>query len=130
VVDVNYLAGLTWGRTPQWRLVYHPSSEFAAGISLEEPQQYIGGSGGQGSITFPTNLNIAAIYANQLDNGGTTFNVPNLAPDVIGKVAWDPKTGKLTQHIELVGLYRAFKVFNPANNRFFTTSRGRRFVEC
>jgi len=124
VIDVNYVAGLTWGRVPQFRMVYHPSHSFAAGISLEEPQQYIGGSGGQGSITFPTNSNIAANYANQLNNGNTTLAVPNLAPDVVGKVAWDPKTGDRSHHIEAVGLYRTFKVFNPANNCYFTEPAG------
>jgi hypothetical protein len=124
VVDVNYMVGLTWGRVPQFRAVYHPSNTIAAGISLEEPQQYIGGSGGQGSITFPTNSNIAANYANQLNNGNTVLNVPNLVPDVVGKIAFDPKTGDLSQHIELVGLYRTFKVFNPANNQYFTQPAG------
>jgi hypothetical protein len=81
-------------------------------------------SGGQGSITFPTNSNIAANYANQLNNGNTTLAVPNLVTDVVGKVAWDPKIGKLSQHIEAGGLYRTFKVFNPANNRYCTTSGG------
>ena len=124
VMDVNYIVGLPWGRTPQFRVVYHPSTTVAAGISLEEPQQYVGGSGGQGSITFPTNSNIAANYANQLNNGNTTLAVPNLIPDVIGKVAFDPKIRKLHQHIELVGLYREFKVFNPANNQHFTSAGG------
>jgi hypothetical protein len=124
VIDVNYVAGLTWGRVPQFRAVYHSPSGVSAGISLEEPQQYIGGSGGQGSITFPTNSNIATNYANQLNNGNTTLAVPNLMPDVVGKVAWDHKVGKLAQHIEVAGIYRAFKVFNPANNNHFTTSGG------
>jgi hypothetical protein len=124
VIDVNYLVGLTWARSPQLRVVYHPHDWLAAGISLEEPQQYIGGSGGQGSITFPTNSNIANNYANQLNNGTTVLAVPNLVPDVIGKVAFDPKIGKLHQHIELVGLYRAFKVWNPANNEHFVSSAG------
>ena len=124
VIDVNYVVGLTWGRVPQFRVVYHAPRAVSAGVSLEEPQQYIGGSGGQGSITFPTNSNIAANYANQLNNGNTTLAVPNLVTDVVGKVAWDPKIGKLSQHIEAVGLYRTFKVFNPANNRYFTTPGG------
>src|SRR5262249_428420 len=34
--DVNYLNGLTWGRIPGIRFVYHhPSNKFTAGISLE-----------------------------------------------------------------------------------------------
>jgi hypothetical protein len=124
VIDVNYVAGLTWGRVPQFRMVYHSPGAVSAGVSLEEPQQYIGGSGGQGSITFPTNSNIAANYANQLNNGNTTLAVPNLFTDVVGKIAWDPKVRKLSQHIEVVGLYRTFRVFNPANNRYFTTPGG------
>ena len=39
-------------------------------------------------------------------------------------MAWDPKTGNLAHHIELVGLYRTFRVINPANNRYFTTAAG------
>jgi hypothetical protein len=124
VIDVNYVAGLTWARVPQFRVVYRAPHAISAGFSLEEPQQYIGGSGGQGSITFPTNSNIAANYANMLNNGNTTLAVPNEVPDVVGKIAWDPKIGKLSQHIEVVSLYRAFKVFNPATNRYFTTSTG------
>jgi hypothetical protein len=126
VMDVNYIVGLPWGRTPQFRFVYHPTNTIAAGISAEEPQQYIGGSGGQGSITFPTNSNIATNYANQLNNGNTVLAVPNLVPDVIGKVAFDPIVGKrkLHQHIELAGIYRAFRVWNPANNSHFTNSGG------
>jgi hypothetical protein len=124
VIDVNYVIGLPWGRVPGFRAVYHPSQTIAAGIALEEPQQYIGGSGGQGSITFPTNDNIATNYANQLDNGTTVFAVPNLHPDVIGKVAFDPKIGSLAQHIEVAGIYRTFKVFNPAINEHFTQPAG------
>jgi hypothetical protein len=45
-------------------------------------------------------------------------------PDVVGKVAWDHKVNKLSQHIEVVGLYRTFKVFNPATNRYFTSPGG------
>jgi hypothetical protein len=123
-IDVNYLVGLPWMRTPGFRFVYHPSSTVAAGIALEEPQQYIGGSGGQGSITLPTNSNIAANYANQLNNGTTIFAVPNLLPDVIGKLAFDPKIGSLHQHIEVAGIYRTFRVFNPANNTHFTQPAG------
>jgi hypothetical protein len=124
VVDVNYMVGLTWGRVPQFRAVYHPSNTIAAAISLEEPQQYIGGSGGQGLITLPTNSNIANNYANQLNNGNTVLAVPNLFTDVVGKVAFDPKWGGRAQHIELAGLVRSFRVFNPANNQHFTIPGG------
>ena len=44
--DVNYLNGLTWGRIPGIRFVYHPSNKVTTGISLENSTQYFGGSGG------------------------------------------------------------------------------------
>ena len=121
-IDVNYNVGLTWGRIPQFRIVYHPSDTVAAGISFEQADQYIGGSGGGGVITYPTNGSISTNYASQLDNGalGPT-NTPNVMPDVIAKLAFDPKTGSVSQHIELVGLFREFKVFNPVNSAKYSS---------
>jgi hypothetical protein len=121
-IDVNYNVGLTWGRIPQFRIVYHPSDTVAAGISFEQADQYIGGSGGGGVITYPTNGSISTNYASQLDNGalGPT-NTPNVMPDVIAKLAFDPKTGSVSQHIELVGLFREFKVFNPVNSTKYSS---------
>ena len=114
-VDVNYNVGLAWGRIPQFRLVYHPSDTVAAAVSFENPDQYIGGSGGGGAIVFPTTGGFSTSYvANQLDNGATgATTTTNPIPDVIAKLAFDPKVGSLSQHIELVGLLREFKVFNP-----------------
>jgi hypothetical protein len=124
-MDVNYQAGLAWGRIPQFRVVYHPTDTVAAGLSLEEPEQYAGGSGGGGTITFPTNSSISTNYANQLNTGTQTFATPNVMPDVIGKLAFDPKTGSTSQHIEFVGLYREFKVYNPANfNKYSAPGAG------
>ena len=117
-IDVNYQLGLTWARQPQFRIVYHPKSTVALGLSLEEPEQYIGGSGGGGVITLPANL--ATAYGAELNNGGTTLSVPNLMPDFIFKAAFDPKIGKRDLHIEATGLVREFKVFNPANLQKFT----------
>jgi hypothetical protein len=116
-MDVNYNVGLTWGRLPQFRFVYHASDQVAAAVSFEEPDQYIGGSGGGGVITYPTTGSISTNYASQLDNGGLgPTSTPNVMPDIIGKLAFDPKTGSTTQHIELVGLVREFKVYNPVSN--------------
>ena len=122
-IDVNYNVGLTWGRIPQFRFVYHPSDTVAAGISFEQADQYIGGSGGGGVITYPTTGNISTNYASQLDNGGLgPTNTPNVMPDVIAKLAFDPKTGSVSQHIELVGLVREFRVFNPVNSTKYSST--------
>jgi hypothetical protein len=121
-VDVNYNVGLTWGRIPGFRFVYHPSNAVHAGIAFENADQYIGGSGGGGTITLPSNL--PSSFVNQLDNAANSFQTPNLHPDIIGKLAFDPMTGKTQQHIELVGLYRSFRTYNQTTNQHYTTSAG------
>lgn len=122
-IDVNYQLGLTWSRDPQFRFVYHPSGTVAMGISLESPEQYIGGSAGGGQIMLPSTL--ATPYASQLDNGGTTLTVPGLHPDIIAKIAFDPKLpGGRGLHFEIGGTARTFRVWNPLVNQHFTTTGG------
>jgi len=108
-IDVNYQAGLVWGRIPELRFVYHPSNKVAFAVALESPEQYVGGSAGGGTVVFPATL--ASLNGNQLNNGGTTLGVPNVAPDIIAKLAFDPSS---KFHIELGGIERQFKVWNPS----------------
>jgi hypothetical protein len=121
-IDTNYQVGLVWARSPQFRVVYHPNESVAIGLSLENPEQYIGGSGGGGLVTLPTAL--VTPYANQLDNGNTALAVPNLHPDIITKVAFDRQVANRSLHFEVGGVIRSFKVFNPLNQRTFTTTGG------
>jgi hypothetical protein len=120
-VDVNYQVGLTWGRGPQIRVVYRPSSAVTVGLSLEGAEQYGGGSAGAGVITIPSGL--ASAYASQVNTGGTTFSVPTLHPDVIGKIAFDPKT-KRAVHFEVAGLLSDFKFYNPQTARTYVATGG------
>lgn len=108
-MDVNYIAGLTWTRQLEFRTVYHPSSQVAMGLALEAPNQYGGGYGGATSFTPPAAL--ASMLGAQLDNGSAGFlSTPNAAPDVIGKIAFDPNS---RAHIEVGGVLRTFRVVNP-----------------
>jgi len=95
-IDTNYQVGLVWARSPQFRVVYHPNESVAIGLSLENPEQYIGGSGGGGLVTLPTAL--VTPFANQLDNGNTALGVPNLHPDIITKVAFDRQVANRSLH--------------------------------
>jgi hypothetical protein len=117
VMDTNYQAGLVWSRNPQFRFIVHPANAVAIGVSFESPEQYIGGSGGGGVITLPSTL--ATAYATQLNNGGTTLSVPNAHPDIISKVAFDKNIFGLHQHVEVAGLFRTFKTFNPVNSNLY-----------
>jgi len=115
-VDTNYQSGLTWGRELGFRFVAHATSAVTAGLALENPQQYVGGA-----VVLP-----AAFPAAEVDTGasaiGSASAVPNPYPDIIGKIAFDPKTGSTHQHIDAAVLVRGYKTFNPANSTTATAT--------
>ncbi|HVW83493.1 MAG TPA: hypothetical protein VHB50_02385 [Bryobacteraceae bacterium] len=126
VIDVNYMAGLTWTRQPGVRFLYHPSEKLTFGLSLENPDQYIGGSAGGSGITLPSGF--TGLAGSQLDNGpnigtaNTVLAAPTVAPDVIAKVAFDPSS---RLHVEVAGLERTFKTVNPASlSQHYTATGG------
>jgi hypothetical protein len=108
VSDGTYIPGFNYAREPQVRVTKDLfDKQVALGLSLESPQAQLGG------ITAPT-----AVYCS---TGGTcTVNVTNtgtsgsslgtnafsndLAPDIIGKIAFDPGWG----HYEMFGIARFF----------------------
>jgi len=109
--DPNFQVGLTWARQAQVRVVYHPTSNWAIGLSLENPQQFV-----PGSVVFPSTF-----FSTQFDNGSgstsaassaTNTAVPNLHPDIIVKTAFDAHPAGRSLHIEVAGLLRSFKVLN------------------
>ena len=109
--DPNFQVGLIWVRQPQFRLTYHATKSWAIGASLENPEQFA-----PASVVFPS-----ATFTSQFDNGsgstsaassGTNTAVPNLAPDVVVKTAFDSRPGGHGFHIEAAGLLRTFRVLN------------------
>ncbi|HWC96504.1 MAG TPA: hypothetical protein VG456_07140 [Candidatus Sulfopaludibacter sp.] len=114
VTDVNYVAGLTWTRQPGVRVLYHPSEKVTLGLSLENPDQYMGGSGGSGSVTLPSAL--TGLANTQLDNQ-VNQQVPNVHPDIIAKIAFDPSSHA---HIEFAGIERTFKIWNTTTGNAFS----------
>lgn len=119
-IDVNYQAGLFWGRIPEARFVFRPTNGLALAVALDSPEQYVGGSAGGGVPTFPAGVpNYAGA---QLDNGSTGLATPNVAPDVILKAAWDPSK---RFHFEAGGVERQFATYNTANGtRYNATGWG------
>jgi hypothetical protein len=119
VIDVNYMIGLPWTRQPGVRVLYHPSDKVTFGLSLENPDQYIGGSGGTSAITLPAAL--SSLGGGQFDNATNVLNTPNVHPDIIAKLAFDPSS---RVHFEIAGIYRTFKDWNPNTAVSSTTSGG------
>jgi hypothetical protein len=112
-IDVNYQLGLVWGRIPELRLVAR-SSKVAFAVALDSPEQYIGGSAGGSTIVLPTTPSaLSGLANNQLNAGGSTLGVPNVAPDFIEKLAFDPVS---RFHFELGGVERVFKIYDSATN--------------
>jgi hypothetical protein len=125
--DPNFQVGLIWARQPQFRVVYHPSENWAFGASLENPQQFA-----PSSVVFPSTF-----FLTQFDNGSGVTNatssstntaVPNLHPDIIVKAAYDAHPAGHALHIEAAGLVRSFKVLNdlsrPTSTNTITAGGG------
>jgi hypothetical protein len=121
VVDINYVAGLTWTRQPGMRVIFHPNDKVTFGLSAEQPDQYGGGSAGGSTITAPTAGPFTTVInssSSQIDtsasltvNGQSILAQPTVSPDFIAKVAFDPNS---RFHIDLAGLESNFKIVNPS----------------
>jgi hypothetical protein len=110
-MDTNYQVGLTWSRQLQFRFTYHASPVVTAALSIEDSDPFTGGA------TIPT------AFANEVDNG--SFNgAPAFVPDIVGKLAFDPKVNGRDMHFEFVGLLSNFKTYNPATNATNTGTGG------
>ncbi len=111
--DVNYLNGLTWGRIPGIRFLYHPSKEITIGISAENASQYFGGSGGEGSPTLPAALGASGANIANTELDASVANgqaIPQVRPDIIAKLAFQPNS---RIHLEIAGVTDQAKIFNP-----------------
>jgi len=119
-IDVNYQAGLVWGRIPGFRAAYHFSDKAAFALSLENSEPYVGGGNGGSAIVAPAAIAAASgVLGSQINNGGSVITAAALMPDVIAKVALDPSK---KAHIELAGVMIANKFSNPVSTPPFQTN--------
>ncbi len=116
-VDTNYQLGLTWARQTSFRVIAHPTNNWALGVSIENPQQTLPGSVtvfNSGSATY--NQEFDSNSGNTSSTSGVNNpNVPNLAPDVIVKTSFDAKPAGHGVHFDVAGLLRSFKAVNLLN---------------
>ena len=115
-IDVNYQAGLVWGRIPGFRGTYHFSDKAAFAVALENSEPYVGGGNGGSAIVAPAA--IAGILGGQVNNGASVISSAALHPDIIAKLAFDP-TKKF--HFEIAGVEITNKISNPASTPAFQT---------
>jgi hypothetical protein len=106
-IDAQYSVGFNWARQPQIRIVKNWDHQVWLALSVENPQTtFAGGPGGTAATGITAVDSIAG--SSEFDK---TVNVLSLnhVPDVIGKVAWEPRFGDSQPlHIEAFGIYRSF----------------------
>ncbi len=105
---------MTWARIPGFRVLYHANRKVTFGVSFENSEPYVGGSGGGGVITPPAAL--TSLLGSQVNNAASVISAPALHPDIIAKFAFDP-TSRF--HLELAGVEITNKVVNPTNLQTF-----------
>jgi hypothetical protein len=110
-MDTNYQVGLVWSRQSQVRFIAHPNNNVAFGVSLENPQQYVGNN----IVTFPASLSTAV--TGEFNNTSTTYAAPNLHPDIIFKAAFDGHAGDRLLHVEAGALIRTFRFMNAVGTQ-------------
>jgi hypothetical protein len=124
-VDVNYQLGLTWGRIPGFRYVYHANDKTAFALALENSEPYVGGGNGGSGAVLPAAISTAnatsgAVLGGQINNGSSVISAAALMPDIIAKLAFDP-TKKF--HAEIDGVMIANKIAYPVAPAFPTNTK-------
>ena len=104
-IEAQYVPGFVWARQPQWRLTKDfDDKQLWIAASLENPQTtFASAATGTGTTYSGVTVNDAASGIGLL-NSANSFSF-NHAPDVVGKVAWEPNfNGGRPLHIEAFGL--------------------------
>ena len=99
-VDLNYVAGMIWNRSPQLRLSWRPSTRFNWAVSVENPEQQLG----KGLVTLPQCC--AADIDAQYNTGADELKAPNLMPDFSTRVTYSPGPAF---HVDAGGVLRVFR---------------------
>ena len=114
-VDLNYLAGMVWERVPQLRLTWRPSTKFNWAASVENPEQQIGSV-----VTLPACC--ASDIGAQYNTGSQALGVPNLMPDFVTRLAFNPSS---RVHVDGGGVVRVFRhTIAPYDEMFHAAGGG------
>ena len=103
-IDAQYVVGFNWARQPQIRITKNWNKELWLALSVENPQ-----------TTFAPNAAAASgVSVTNVAAGGSLFDKNNNyslnhIPDVIAKVAWEPRIGNSQPlHVEAFGIFRSY----------------------
>ncbi|HYL92351.1 MAG TPA: hypothetical protein VEW69_04270 [Alphaproteobacteria bacterium] len=116
--DANVHVGIPYTRAGTFRAVYHPNDNWAMGVSVENPDQFVN----SGEVIFPFAFNAA--LGGQFDAANST-TAPSGFPDFIPKIAYDNTFGNGQHfHFEAGGLLTSVKITNvPIGGITFVTHK-------
>jgi len=103
--DANVHVGIPYTRAAEFRTVYHFSDKFQWGVSLQNPEQFVGA----GEVIFPFAFN--AQLGPQFDAANNTAT-PNLLPDILTKFALDNDVSGKHYHFEAGAMMTSVKITN------------------
>ena len=111
--DQNLGVGVPYTRAAELRVSYHPNKQWAMGIGIEDPNQYIGDY-----VALPSAFKSVG---KQLDNNANV-GAANLMPDIISKLTYDKEFSGHHFHAEIAGLLTGAHVTAiPAGSNFYKT---------
>ncbi len=92
--DQNLMVGVPYTRAAEFRAAYHPNQNWAMGVGIEDPNQYIGTY-----VALPMGF---TSIGSQFDNNNNA-GAANLMPDILSKVTYDKDFSGRHFHAELTG---------------------------
>jgi hypothetical protein len=102
--DANIQVGINYTRSGAFRAVWHPSDNFAWALGIENPEQFIS------TASFPANTNFGVQLTSQFNPINNSNGTPNVAPDVVTKMAFDGNPGGRHMHFEVGGILTSAKI--------------------
>lgn len=93
--DQNLMVGVPYTRAAEFRAAYHPNQNWAMGVGIEDPNQYIGTY-----VALPVGF---TSIGSQFDNNNNA-GAANLMPDILSKVTYDRDFSGRHFHAELTCL--------------------------
>lgn len=109
-IEAQYVPGFVWARQPQMRLTKDfDDHQIWVAVSAENPQTTLGATKVASGVTVsnPSSAGLGALTQAPTSQyySGTNYSL-NQYPDVVGKIAFEPKIANHTLHVEAFGIGR------------------------
>ncbi len=109
-IEAQYVPGFAWARQPQVRLTKDfDDHQLWVAVSVENPQTTLGATKVASGVTVsnPSSGGLGALTQAPTSQyySGTNYSL-NQYPDVVGKIAFEPKIADHTLHVEAFGIGR------------------------